>query len=164
MKFDQAKPFYQVIQTLILIILFLTPFVFIPLGLYNDYFYAPKVYFYQGIVILFLILLLFHTKEIKKSFKVDTIIIFLCIYGVVLIVSTFFALDPSVAITGNPRRVEGLGTMLTYFMLFVMARNSAMLTKKHFIVLLWIGVIISLYGILQTFGIDPFTRDFIRQN
>jgi putative inorganic carbon (HCO3(-)) transporter len=49
-------------------------------------------------------------------------------------------------------------------MLFVMARNSAMLTKKHFIVLLWIGVVISLYGILQTFGIDPFTRDFIRQN
>ncbi len=164
MKFDPAKPFNQVIQTLILIVLFVTPFVYLPLGFYSDYFYAPKVLFYQGVVVIFIILLLFHRKEIRKTFKLDMINVFLIMYFSFLIISTVFAMDVFVAITGNPRRVEGLSTMTIYFMLFIMARNSAMLTKKHMFVLLMIGAIISIYGILQTFGVDPFPRDYIRHN
>lgn len=152
------------IRNLVLIILYVTPFVFIPIGLYNDYFYEPKLLFYQLIVSVFLFALLIHRKVFVKKLKFDNIDKVLLIFLISLIVSTIFALDPKLAILGSPRRVEGLNAMLTYLILFMMARHMAPLKKKHIKTILVLSLIIVLYGILQTHGLDPFSRDFIRQD
>ncbi len=149
---------------LVLAILYITPFVFIPIGLYNDYFYAPKLFFYQGIVSLFLIIILWYRKKIISSVSLDRIDALLVLFIISLTVATLLALDVRVAMLGNPRRVEGLATLLTYVILFMMARNMVPLKQKHVNVLLALSLIIVLYGVLQTFGIDPFPRDFIRTN
>ncbi len=164
MDFSQKKNIHELIRSLILVVLLVTPFVFIPLGYYNDYFYGPKVMFYQGVVGIFLILVLVYRKETLKKVSIDFIYAFLLLYGVALVISTIFAMNPKQAIVGSPKRVEGLSTIITYMMLFVMARHAKMIKRKHIVWILIVGSIISTYGILQSFSIDPFPRDFIREN
>lgn len=160
----QITDYPKFITNLVLIILYVTPFVFIPIGLYNDYFYEPKLLFYQLIACVFLFTLLTHRRVLVKKLRFDIIDKVVLIFLVSLIVSTIFALDPKLAILGSPRRVEGLNAMLTYMILFIMARHMAPLKDRHIKTILGLSIIIVLYGVLQTHGIDPFQRDFIREN
>jgi O-antigen ligase len=153
----------HLIRWLVLIVLFVTPFVIAPFGLYHDYFYAPKVYFYTIIVVVFLILLLLNRQYLLTIIHPDSINALILVYALLLVVSSVFALDPFRALLGTYGRVEGLSTMFVYFMLFLMARASAPLKDKHWDILLVVVSIVAIYGILQTFNIDPIPRDYIRE-
>jgi O-antigen ligase len=154
---------HDLARRLVLVVLFVTPFVIAPFGIYHDYFYAPKVYFYTAIVAVFLVFLLFNQNQLKAIIAQDSINALILVYALLLLISTVFALDPSRALLGSFRRVEGLSTMIVYFMLFLMARASAPLKDKHWDILLGVASLVALYGILQTFNIDPLPRDFIRE-
>lgn len=156
------KDLRLVAQHCLLAVLFITPFVFIPIGEYNDFFYMPKVIFYTIIVCFFIVIALFNLKQAISLIAVDKINGLLLLLAILFSCSTIFAIDPELALTGSFRRVEGLSTLLTYFALFMMARIAYPLKQKHFNTLMMVASIIALYGIAQTFNLDPFPRDSIR--
>lgn len=151
-------------QRCLLLVLFVTPFVFVPVGMYNDFFYLPKVAFYTMIVSVFIVHVLFNLTQAIKLIKKDSINLYLVIFGLLLVISSLFAMDVTLAITGSLARVEGLSTMLTYLVLFLMARMAYPLTTKHVTYLLMVATVVAVYGIAQSFGVDPFPRDYIRTN
>lgn len=156
------KDLRQVAQRCLHAVLLITPFIFVPIGEFNDFFYMPKVIFYTLIVSVFILIALFNLKQFVSLIHKDKINILLFAFVFLLILSTLFAMDVELALSGSFRRVEGLSTLLTYFALFIMARISYPLQTKHFKYLLIVASVIALYGIAQTFNIDPFPRDFIR--
>lgn len=157
------KDLRQVAQHCLLAVLFITPFVFVPIGQFNDFFYMPKVIFYTIIVSVFIIVVVFNLKQFVSLINKDKINMLLLTFAFLLVLSTLFAMDVELALTGSFRRVEGLSTLITYFALFIMARMAYPLQQKHFNYLLLVASVIALYGIAQTFNIDPFPRDFIRE-
>jgi hypothetical protein len=156
------KDLKKIAQKCLLAVLLITPFVFVPIGEFNDFFYMPKVAYYTVIVSVFILFALFNLKQAVSLVSKDTINLLLGLFGLLLVISTLFAMDVELALSGSFRRVEGLSTMLTYLVLFLIARIAYPLKQKHFNYLLIVASVIALYGILQTFGIDPFPRDYIR--
>jgi len=152
----------QRIEYLIFAAVALVPFIFFPVGKTGDFFYAPKVYGLVVIAAMFLFTLVLSGKNIRSLIKFDLINLFLLFYVLLLIISLFFAHDIRMAIMGRKYRVEGFMTFLSYFLLFLAARTMAGLGKKLLMGITISATILSIYGIAQFYGFDPFPRDFIR--
>ena len=150
------------IEYLLFIVVTLVPFVFIPIGEYSDFFYAPKVYALTTIAIFLLLILFQNRKEINNFIQYDSINLNLLIYFILLIISLFFALDLELAIYGSPFREEGFSTIMIYFLLFLASRTIEIPPNKFNIGIEISAMILSIYGIMQFYGFDPFPRDFIR--
>lgn len=78
----------------------------------------------------------------------------LLVYFLYMIIATFFAIDPILAIMGSIHRFDGLLTFITYMSIFFIAKN----TKKIPYLMETIsisGLIIGILGALQFYGIDP---------
>lgn len=155
---------HKLINLFIIICLGVVPLIYIPVGEFGDYFYAPKVFVITIIAVVFLITLLIQKQGINTMIIFDHINITLLVYVILLVVSLFFAYDKFLAINGRPYREEGFSTLIVYFILFLMARSSRLKLTDISKPLLVSSCIISLYGILQYFGIDPFPRDYYRVN
>lgn len=140
----------------------IVPFIYLPLIFVHDFFYWPK---YIALVIIstfMLIMILLNLSSIDKLFRFDWINRLLLIYFVLITISLFFSLDPLVSIQGRMYRYDGYTTQLMYILLFLFARNISVIDKR-FIKLVAIGTsILSIYGIMQYLGFEPFMRDFIR--
>lgn len=150
------------IEYLLFIVVTLVPFVFIPISEYYDFFYAPKVYALTTIAIFLLLILFQNRKAINNLIQYDSINLTLLIYFVLLIISLFFALDLELAIYGSPFREEGLSTIMIYFLLFLASRTIEIPSNKFNLGIEISAMILSVYGIMQFYGFDPFPRDFIR--
>ncbi len=154
----------QKIEYLVFAAVALVPFIFFPLGKDSDFFYAPKVYGLVFLAAMFLFTLILSGKNIRSLIKFDLINLFLLFYVLLLIISLFFAHDIKMAIMGRKYRVEGLITLLSYFLLFLAARTMAGPGRKVLMGVTVSATILSLYGIAQFYGFDPFPRDFIRES
>ncbi|MGB5217976.1 MAG: O-antigen ligase family protein [Smithella sp.] len=152
----------QRIEYLIFAAVALVPFIFFPVGKNGDFFYAPKAYALVVIAAMFLFILILSGKNIRSLIKFDLINLFLLFYALLLIISLFFAHNIKMAIVGRQYRSEGLMTLLSYFLLFLAARTVTLPGKKLFIRITISATILSIYGIAQFYGFDPFPRDFIR--
>jgi putative inorganic carbon (HCO3(-)) transporter len=160
---DQTKIQSQ-INIIILICVSVVPLVFIPYGEYFDYFYQSKAHALSILSVIYLLILLRNRQKLNEIFKSDQINISLFFYILFLSISLFFALDLTLAIQGRPYRVDGFSTMIMYFLLFIAARSSKLTISKLAKALLITASILSIYGIFQYFGLDPFPRDFIRES
>jgi len=140
----------------------LVPFVFVPVRRFHDFFYAPKACALTIIAMLFLLILLQYRKAINSLIRFDSINRTLLIYFMLLVVSLFFALDRELAIHGSPRREDGFRMMMVYFLLFLAARTGTISRTKFNVGIEISAAILSIYGIMQCYGLDPFPRDFIR--
>jgi putative inorganic carbon (HCO3(-)) transporter len=138
------------------------PLVFVPLKGETDYFYLPKVVAMITLIISFLVMQLKNHIKLSSLIKNDLIDKTLLIYFVLIVLSVFSAENKLLAIYGVPGRYEGLITIILYFMLFIIARLYNEFNDRLFIIILTTGIIVSIYGIMQTFGIDPFPRDIMR--
>ncbi|MGD9567375.1 MAG: O-antigen ligase family protein [Sedimentibacter sp.] len=138
------------------------PLVFVPLGGETDHFYLPKVIAMITLVLSFLLVQLKNKIKFSSFVKNDLVNKTLFIYFVLIALSVFSADNKLLAILGIPGRYEGLITIALYFMLFMIARLYNDFNDKLFLVVLITAIIVSIYGILQTFGIDPFPRDIMR--
>ena len=154
----------QRIEYLIFATIIVIPFIIFPLGQYGDFFYAPKVYGLVVIAAMFIFILLLSGNNINELFKFDRINLCLLVYLLLLCVSLFFALDIKMAIMGREYRVEGLITLVCYFLLFFAARTVPLYGRKFFLGIIISSTILSIYGIAQFYGFDPFPRDFIRSD
>lgn len=159
-----TKGLDNVVKITILLALAGIPLVFVPLGGQADHFYLPKVVAMITLVLSFLILLIINKIKISSIIHKDNINKSLLIYLMLVIVSVIIAENKDLAIYGIPGRYEGIITIFLYMFLFLIARIHVKADKKLFMIVLIAAVIVSVYGILQTFGLDPFVRDMLREN
>ena len=140
------------------------PAVFVPLGGHTDHFYLPKVAAMFVLVISFSVMLVINKKQLKDIIQKDKINMSLFIYLILLIASVYTAENKEFAIIGVPGRWEGLVTIMLYIFLFIVARLYLTPDERLFKIILFTAIIVSIYGILQTMGIEPFPRDILREN
>ncbi|HSW35548.1 MAG TPA: O-antigen ligase family protein [Candidatus Limnocylindrales bacterium] len=150
------------IKSIVFGVIALVPLVFVPIGLYGDYFYAPKVTALTILAAAFLYVLLVNRRSSGRLIKSDAVNFVLFLYFCLLVVSVFFARDRLLAFYGNIYREEGLRTILLYLLTFLAARAAGKVNDKFFVGVLATASVVAGYGVLQFYGIDPFPRDFIR--
>ncbi len=150
------------IDKITLAALVFTPLVIFPFSIDFDYFYEPKLYMLLFLSICYLLLILKYRKQISSLIISDKINLFLLVYFILLCISVLFALDKSIAIQGRIFRNEGLITIIMYFLLFLAARSIKKINIHFLNYVLLSALIVSVYGILQYFTIDPIVRDATR--
>jgi O-antigen ligase len=154
---------YNIIQGLIIIALAVVPIVFFPVG-QDNFFTPPKLLVLRLIVIAYLFWIFKNRNRLENVISTDWINRLLILYFAWLVFSTFFSIDISQSILGNPYRSEGLSTLLVYFVIFLIARQQGTMSKTNIKWMLITGCIVVIYGILQSYGLEFFPRDYIRQN
>lgn len=117
----------------------------------NDIFNDLKIVAACAATIIMLILCLIK----KERFKPTIINILVVIYGFLLVLSTCFSKDLSLSLFGLPRCREGIISLLTYLLIFYIFSTNFSFSEKIFDVVFIIASVISIYGILQFFKIDP---------
>lgn len=151
------------IEQIVSAVVILIPFIIMPFNRFADYYYHPKVIAITIASIAFLIILLKNLKQLGKLIEGDGINITLMVYFVLLTISLFFAINIKLAIEGTDRREEGYSILIMYMLLFLAARAASNLDGRFYKGMLITACILSVYGILQYYKIDPIPQDFIRR-
>ncbi len=173
---------HKLIFILILVTIFVIPLLYLPYPgsmelvqtdfseyklLRNDNIYLPRVRFLYLIAVSILIVTYFLVKKNGQLFKKNKINIIALFLFFQLIISTLFSEYKFIALYGRPFRWEGFITFSIYLLLFFITanliRNKAEI-KLIFKVFFLTGSLVSIYGLLQFFGIDFIARDPVRVN
>ncbi|EKD63761.1 MAG: hypothetical protein ACD_51C00205G0005 [uncultured bacterium] len=149
-------------KTIFFAIIFLLPLVFNKWGF--DMYELPKNTFLKigvGILCIALLLPLFKAKKIAINLS-KTQIYAICFFLLVLAMSLIVAIRPNVSFWGSYSRQGGIINMLFYLLLFL--ASLKILSKKENIIILFkgisaVGVIMSVYAILQKLGYDIFPEE-----
>jgi putative inorganic carbon (HCO3(-)) transporter len=150
----------NVARITLLFVLAGVPLVFIPIGGNFDQFFLPKVLVLFILDLGFFIMLLLNYKKIDNFLDNDITNKLLFIYFVLLVVSLFFTDNLIFSVLGRPDRSEGIITFIIYMTLFLIGRYSKISDEKFFTAIIFTAVIVSIYGILQYNGFDPFPRNY----
>lgn len=113
----------------------------------------PKIYFLYAIASI-IILDCFLNKQFTKI-KVGKL---LTIYLLIIVVSSFCSVNFYQSIVGSTGRNEGLATLISYILLFIISSNYFKIDKKLQATLLVSSIIVSLYAIIQFYGLDPLYK------
>ena len=76
-------------------------------------------------------------------------------YVLLVVVSTFFALDPKLAVFGSIARRDGLITFSFYLMAYLVGREMKLKWDHLLMAILGSVLLIDLFGLLQFFKLDP---------
>ncbi len=152
------------IQILILGTVIIVPFIYLPVWSVIDFFYYPKFIALVVISCALLIILLFNSSKINQWVKFDFINKLLLVYFVLISTSLFFSLDPVLSIEGNFLRHDGYVTQLIYILLFLFARSIKKIDHRFIYSVAVSSAVLSMVGIIQYLGFDPFIRDLTRMN
>lgn len=150
----------NVAKITLLFVLAGVPLVFIPIGGNFDQFFLPKVLVLFILDIAFYVMMFINYKKIGKFVDNDITNKFLLVYVVLLIVSLFFTDNLNFSVFGRPDRSEGIITFFIYMTLFLIGRYSKISDDEFFTAVIFTAVIVSIYGILQYHGFDPFPRNY----
>ena len=145
----------KAVNIFILIITCAVPLVITP-G-YRDYYYLPKITIIY-MLCLFLILYLILIRKLKEI-KIDK---FLLLYVLSVFASFIMSIDMKTSLFGKYLRYEGLLAIISYAVIYTAAANFYKIKKSHVELFLLSAAFITLYGILQYFGIDLILKDPIR--
>lgn len=148
------------ISILLIGMLSIIPLIIFPSAL--DYFYFPKLFVTQAFVLCMIGIHIL--SEDRLLIKKDLIDILLEGYGFLVLISIFFSIDARMSILGKFGREEGFLTLVTYFLIFILSRNYLRWKEKYLRLIIGTAVIVSIYGIIQYFDMDPVPRDFIREH
>ncbi len=101
---------------------------------------------------------------VPRPFK-SRIVKVVCLYVVLIAVSSLFGVAPVVSLFGSHFNYMGLITRLCFFVLFIALIISVGESEDRLRKVLWpmvgTGFIVALYGVAQAFGIDPFVSPSI---
>lgn len=153
----------QIIKYCIFGTVIVVPFVYTPIKSKLDFFYLPKYISLVIIISFLLMILLSNLKRFNKWFHLDLINKILLVYFCLITVSLLFSINPILSIKGRMFRYDGYSTQLIYILLFLFARTIKTIDKRFIYAVTISASILSIYGIIQYYGFDPFPRDFIRQ-
>ena len=152
----------QRIRQVVAMAVIIIPLVYFPFNQNGDYFYLPKVYALMFVVSIYLFILFKNRNRLEYLIQADKINITLLAYFTLITVSLFFAHDIFLALQGGLGREEGYSTIIMYMLLFLAARKVKIDKEGLFNGILVTACIVSIYGILQYYGMDPIPRDFLR--
>jgi hypothetical protein len=127
-----------------------------------DFFsYYKMVWFLVAIIIAVILFSIYFYQ--KRRLKETYYYLFIEIYAILIIVSTYYSDVLSVALWGFPDRYEGVFVLLSYLIILFITINLVEYEKdlKFLIIVLFISAtMISIIGILQYSGVDLFTTIF----
>src|SRR6056297_1790938 len=126
-----------------------------------------KIYGVFYLVLIMAVIMALKSRYKKKSFSADLNNISVTLFLIFTILSTFFSDHFLRSLFGNPNRWEGLFTYISYVLIFVAAGYFIAKRKflKSIIKYLFISAsILSVYGLLQFYGLDFIKRGPIREN
>ena len=149
------------LNRLLIILVLIVPLLFVPLVTDGNMSQYPKQVFLLLSVAAFLVMVLFDRLLLKvlRFGKTETVLIFLLgLY----IVSSFLSDDFFLALAGDGSRVEGLITILIYFVLFFIARHVGLKNVIQFVLVS--GVIVAVIGIMQKYGLDILPKNHVSIN
>lgn len=136
------------INSLLLVIIMIVPFIVINYG--KRYYVDGKVLIlYVSAVLIFVLLML--CKKITISLETKIALVFLA----TICISAIFSKYSSTALWGSIERHEGCVMFFVYIVLFIAASSYFTTSKKTMIAILTAGSFMSIYTVLQMFGIDP---------
>ncbi|MCF7795235.1 O-antigen ligase family protein [Patescibacteria group bacterium] len=163
---NKLKVIDTFIRFFILGAVFLLPLVFDAFSFLDSVFTYPKVVilyiFVAGLFVSTLIKIV-YLKKIEINTNVFKHILWPSLYVLVLIISTAFAFDVSKAFWGSYSRQFGLLTHLFLYLWFILLlfnlslRSNVIKIKEIYKTIALSSFLVSVYAILQYFGIDFFT-------
>ena len=180
---DLKNTNYEKIITYILIIIIgVTPLLYFPYvdkaDLYptgeNQYeligydnIYKPKINAVYYLVLLLSIIILIKQIKNKRELKTDINNLSIFMFITFAFLSTFLSNYYYQSLYGRPFRWEGLITYISYVIIFV--STGYFITKinnfkKIIRYLFYSGILVSLYGLIQFYGLDFIKRDPLRVN
>ncbi|MBS3811992.1 MAG: O-antigen ligase family protein [Halanaerobiales bacterium] len=178
----KSQNYEKLISLILIVIVTVTPLLYFPyfekgepyridfdktVLLRYDNIYKPKIYTTYYLVVLLVIILGLKIRYKKKSIKPDINNISVTLFFLFTILSTFFSNHFFRSIYGKPFRWEGLITYISYVLIFITAGYFIAKRKflKSIIKYLFISAsILSVYGLLQFYGLDFIKRGPIREN
>jgi hypothetical protein len=137
---------------------------------YTDYiidyfnFYKSRLLIISVVLILLIFIILLMKKKLKIT--VNIYCIFLCLFALILIISTILSVDINTSLKGHISRFEGLYTYMAYIMFSFLVIQFLKNIKSIEIIIkytLIISFIISIIGILQVYNINIFNMDFFKK-
>lgn len=154
----------RIIEWLFFVILLVLPLIMLPNFVLN--FEIPKMLFFRVITLLIVLLFVIKTLakgefEVASIFKSRLIRKLLFFFFAVLLVSTVFSVAPSLSFWGGYYRMQGVYSILHYFLFFILLIASFHKTQQweKAIKFLLAGFIITIiFGLLQNFDLVPFNN------
>lgn len=104
--------------------------------------------------------LILYIKEKNFDFGRGDKLIF--IYLGIVSISTLFSKDLMFSIMGDSFRWEGLITIFSYGIVFIVAKKYIIITAKKIDIFLYFGVLSALYSIFQFWNIDIIYKKFLK--
>jgi putative inorganic carbon (HCO3(-)) transporter len=99
------------------------------------------------------VLYLIKLKKVKTSNTIEDFI--LVIFSAIILISTLFSVNIYQSLAGGEFREEGLAALLCYFFIYFIVSRYYTFDEKHIKYLFISSLIISVYAIVQYFGVDP---------
>lgn len=138
----------------------IVPLIITPWSL--DYYYHPKITVIYILSLFIALLYLFKLKRIEVEKQLEDYL--LAGYILMIVLSTFFAVDMLQALKGRQFREEGLAAMFCYALIYFVASKYYKFKKEHLFLIIASACIIALYGIMQYFGYNIIHPDIFRVN
>ncbi len=103
-------------------------------------------------------LIIYLSLIVYKKVKFDIFDVLIGLIFIFGIISVIYSVDVRMAILGYPSRWEGLVSLTTYYLLYLVAKNLSNEYKMKFIyIFLFISISTVIYSILQVLGIVTFS-------
>lgn len=141
----------KMINLYLYFVVIIMPFILIKFG--KRFYVEGKVVslFYVAIVIFHLMAISKKTK-IRLEHKISLGFLF------TICIAAIFSRYPDTVILGSIERREGLAMFFVYIILFIAATSFLEVKEKYIYLILSAGSLMSLYTIIQMFGIDPIQK------
>lgn len=155
----------KIIEWSLLFLIAVVPLIINPQAF--DYWYRPKITATYALLMVAGIAWLVKALVRDGSFlyKSSPLTVPLLCYAGAATISTLLSINFKRSFYGDPLRMEGLPTIVTYIalvFLFINQVESKELSKKLFIGLIVSATLVSLYGLLQYFGYNPTEHLFYK--
>lgn len=132
----------------------------------QDLYCYYRSYFFEAVTIIALLILVFRLGLYKENTKSCKIFIPLAIYGIMIVVSTIFSVNPTASTSGNFYQFQNVFVLLGY-LIICFYTYQILETNKDFNVL-WKGLqllvtLLAVTGIFQLFKKDLLNFKWIQQ-
>lgn len=154
----------KILYILIILIDTAVPLIIWPRG--QDYFYYPKIITIYGILAVSVLVLVFSIIKRKIKLKITNTIIIAGFYVSWAFLSAILSKYRTQSFWGSNLRCEGAVAMGAYFLILYLSFlccDYKVNLNIIFVLILISGSMISIYALLQYFGIDIVPRDYIRE-
>lgn len=116
------------------------------------------LYIVGSLLFLLGVIYLIKTYKRNKGFDLRTETKVALLFLFTIFIAMFISRYRNIAFWGNPDRKEGFVIYVIYILLFIMASNFFKINYKIVKFIFIVPCIISLYGVVQYFGIDHFQK------